>query len=196
MFEFLIGVDKSLFWFINTTAANPVFDKIMPFITERNNWFLLYIYLFFFLIIKLGKKGRIAAILAILAVVFADQTTSGLLKNLVERLRPCYELVGVRMLIGGGSKFGFPSSHAANFFAAATVFSIYLPKYKWLYFSIAFLVAYSRVYVGVHYPLDIFAGALIGIFGAYILSKLYSYSEIYLRKLFSSAEESDEINNS
>jgi undecaprenyl-diphosphatase len=196
MIEFLIGLDKSLFWFINTTTANPVFDKVMPFITERNNWFLLYIFLFLFLFIKQGKTGRITAILAILAVALADQTTSGLLKPLAERLRPCHELEGVRLLVGCGSKYGFPSSHAANFFAAAAIFNIYFPKFKWLYFSIAFLVAYSRAYVGVHYPLDLIVGALVGAIGAYILSKLYSLLEIYSKPIFINLSKNKNINNS
>ncbi len=189
MFEFLIGIDKSIFWFINTTTANPFFDKIMPFISERNNWFLLYIYLFIFFFMKLGRNGRIAAVLAILAVTLADQTTSAILKPLVERLRPCHELEGVRMLVGCGGKYGFPSSHAANFFAAAAIFAIYLPKYKWLYFSVAFLVAYSRVYIGVHYPFDIFVGALIGLLCAYVLSKLFDFFEKIVKdKLLSSKD--------
>ena len=171
--DFLIGIDQSLFWFLNTTTANSLLDKIMPFITKRDNWFLLYIFLFFFFFLKLGKDGKVAAILIILAVTLADQTTSSLLKPLFERLRPCHELEGVRLLVGCGGKYGFPSSHAANFFAAAIGFSVFFPKYKIFYLVIAFLVAYSRIYVGVHYPSDVIAGSLVGATLAFILCKVY-----------------------
>jgi len=171
--DLLTGIDQSIFWFLNTTTANSLLDRFMPFITERDNWFLLYIFLFFFLCLKLGKEGRVAAILIILAVTLADQTTSSVLKPLFERLRPCHELEAVRLLVGCGGKYGFPSSHAANFFAAATVFSLYFPRYKILYLVIAFLVAYSRIYVGVHYPSDVIAGAIIGVMFAFILCKAY-----------------------
>ena len=171
--EFFIGIDQSLFWFLNTTTANSLLDKIMPFITDRDNWFLLYIFLFFFFVLKLGKNGIVAAILVILAVTLADQITSSMLKPLFERLRPCHELEGVRLLVGCGGKYGFPSSHAANFFAAATVFAVFFPRYKMLYLVIAFLVAYSRVYVGVHYPSDVIVGSLVGATGAFVLCKVY-----------------------
>lgn len=179
MIDFLQYLDVSIFWFLNTTTANPVFDKIMPFVTERNHWFILYIYLFFFFFLKLGKTGRIAAILAIIAVALSDQTASSMLKPLVARLRPSHELEGVRLLVGKGGQYGFPSSHAANFFAAAMVFTLYFPKYKWVYLGVAFIVSYSRIYVGVHYPADIIGGALIGIFYAWLLFMIANKIDAY-----------------
>ena len=183
MMEFILSIDTSLFWVINATTHNVVFDKIMPFVTERNNWFLLYIFLFFYFFTKLGKEGKVAAILTILAVTLSDQTTSSIFKPLIERLRPCHELEGVRLLVGCGGKYGLPSSHAANFFAAATMFNFFFPKYRWVYFSIAFIVAYSRVYVGVHYPLDVIVGGLIGVISAFLVSLLYKYFESILSSL-------------
>jgi undecaprenyl-diphosphatase len=180
--DFFISIDQSLFWFLNTTTANVLLDKIIPFITERNNWFLLYIFLFFFLVLKLGKDGRVAAILIILAVSLADQTTSSILKPLFERLRPCHELEGVRLLAGCGGKYGFPSSHAANFFAAATLFSIFFPRYKIIYLVIALLVAYSRIYVGVHYPSDVIVGSFVGIVEAFVLYKIYIFIDTFIEQ--------------
>ena len=77
--------------------------------------------------------------------------------------RPSHELIdGIRLLVPRGGKYGFVSSHAANMFAAATIFGYFYSRYKKLFFSIAALVAFSRVYVGVHYPADILFGGLLG----------------------------------
>jgi undecaprenyl-diphosphatase len=91
-------------------------------------------------------------------------------------------LEGVRLFVGCGGKYGFPSSHAANFFAAATVFTLFFPRYKVLYLIIAFLVAYSRVYVGVHYPADVICGSLVGAAGAFILCKVYVLIDPFIEK--------------
>jgi len=69
----------------------------------------------------------------------------------------------VHMLIGLKRSFSFPSSHATNMFAAAALFAMFFPKGSRYYFGFAALVAYSRVYVGVHYPFDVFGGALLGV---------------------------------
>jgi undecaprenyl-diphosphatase len=180
--EIILWYDRIIFQFINGYFINPIFDFLMPFISERNNWILLYVFLWFFLIIKGGKKGKIFVILIIFAIIASDQISSSILKPLVNRLRPCHELEGVRILVGCGGKLGFPSSHAANYFAAATLFTYYFPKYKWIYIIIAILVAYSRIYIGVHYPLDVIFGALLGFLCSLILIIIYNNLEkFYLR---------------
>jgi undecaprenyl-diphosphatase len=98
----------------------------------------------------------------------ADQLSSNVIKHLFLRPRPCHVVdgavvvEGVRLLVGCGGGYSFPSSHAVNHFAAATFLSSYYPKAgRWL-FCYAALVSLSRVFVGVHYPSDIAGGALIG----------------------------------
>jgi undecaprenyl-diphosphatase len=169
MTEFLLNIDLVVFYFINHTITNNFLDKLMPFITEIRNWYLVYIFLFTWLFWKGGKKGRIAAITLIIAIILSDQISSHILKELFSRTRPCQALDNVRLLVTCGSGKSFPSSHAVNNFVAATILSYFYKQYKIIYFSIASLMALSRVYVGVHYPSDIIAGALLGFLVAWLL---------------------------
>ncbi len=163
MLDFLINIDKAVFQFFNTTTANPLFDMVMPIITNQNIWAFPILAVILYLAIKGGRRGQITAVILIVAVGLADYTSASILKPFFGRLRPSHELTeGIRILMGKGGKFGFVSSHAANVFAAAVVFGYFYPRRKKLYFTLAALVAFSRVYVGVHYPADIIFGGLLG----------------------------------
>jgi undecaprenyl-diphosphatase len=85
------------------------------------------------------------------------------LKPLFARPRPCHVLEHVRLLVGCGGAYGFPSNHACNFFGTATFFFYFYRKTGWVMFAPAILIGWSRVYVGVHYPSDAVGGALWGI---------------------------------
>lgn len=163
--ELLHAIDKALFFFINRSLSNPVLDWLMPFLTDLNKQKLAIIIiglLWIWLMIKGGRTGRTAGILLVLTIVVSDQVSSSLLKNVVCRLRPCSVLQGVRVLVDCGSGYSFPSSHAVNNFAGATILARYYRKYAWGWFSFATLIALTRPYVGVHYPSDILGGALVG----------------------------------
>jgi undecaprenyl-diphosphatase len=162
MIEFLYNLDVAIFYFINSSIANPVFDKLFVTLTNVNNWYITYIILWGICFFKGGKIGKIAAILAIFLITASDQFSSHLLKPMVERTRPCNVLEEVNILVSCTKSYSWPSSHAVNNFAAAVFFALLFPKLKYVLFSFAFLVALSRPYVGVHYPSDIVAGALIG----------------------------------
>jgi undecaprenyl-diphosphatase len=160
--DYLLHLDTQLFYFINVGLQNPFFDWFMPFITERTHWFPVWGIAVIGLLWKGGKKGRTAVLLIIPVIILSDQLSAAVLKPLVARTRPCVALADVHLLIGIKTSFSFPSAHAANFFATATFFNYFYPKYRWYYFTAAALVAISRVSIGVHYPLDIIAGALLG----------------------------------
>ena len=111
-----------------------------------------------------GRQGRMAAVVLVLAVALSDQLSCSLIKPLVGRLRPCNALLAeqCRLLVGRSLAISFPSAHAANSFSMATVPSWRSNRFAPLLFLFAAVVAYSRVYVGVHYPFDTIAGAILG----------------------------------
>ncbi len=163
MLDFLYNIDVQVFYFINKTLANPFTDFFMPFITEINHWKIFYVIMFLYLMIGGGRKGRIAAISILLLVAATDQLSSNLIKHTIERIRPCNVLPGVHLLVGCTQSWSFPSSHAVNNFAGAVFLSHFYPKFKISFYIGAFLMAISRVFVGVHYPSDVLGGMIIGI---------------------------------
>lgn len=165
MLDRLLTLDTELFGFLNGSLTHPVLDAVMPVVTNQENWYPFLIGLWLALLIWGGRKGRIAGAALIVAIALSDQLSSGVMKPIFGRLRPCNALPldEVRLLVKRSKAFSFPSSHAANAFSMATVVSWRWPKLAGLFFAIAFAVAYSRVYVGVHYPLDTLVGAVVGV---------------------------------
>ncbi len=180
MIDFFVHIDTLVFYLINVTISNPFFDSVMPFITELRNWYIVYIILFVWLFWKGGKNGRIAALSLILSIVITDQINSMVLKEIFGRLRPCVTQENINLLVSCGAGKSFPSSHAANSFAAATILSFFYMHYKYAFFLIAFLISFSRVYVGVHYPIDVIAGGIVGFIIAFIL---ISIIKLYYRPI-------------
>ena len=186
MIEFLYSIDVSVFFFINHTISNSVFDWLMPFITDinKNKPILALIAVFIMYVLwKGGKTGRITIGLLIFTILISDQFNSSFLKELFGRIRPCRALDGVRMLVDCGSGLSFPSSHAANNFAGATVIAHFYQRQKWYWFAFAALVAFSRPYVGVHYPSDIIAGSIVGFGIGMIAIKIWEIVNLKLTKL-------------
>jgi len=160
--EFLYSLDVSLFRFFNETISNSVSDKFFPFVTDVKNWHIAYIIVWFIVFFKGGKAGKITAVTALFLIAVSDQISSTFIKNIVGRIRPCTALEKVNILAGCTGSFSFPSSHAVNNFAIAVYFSVFFPKFRNLLFVIASVVAFSRIYCGVHYPSDVAGGAIIG----------------------------------
>jgi undecaprenyl-diphosphatase len=170
--NFLYNIDRTVFLFLNRDAANPVFDAVMPFITDKNNFNVLFVLIIVGLLIFGGKKGRLAVLLGLVIVTLSDQLSSAVIKPLVGRIRPCHPdflIEGARYLIGTKTSFSFPSSHAANMASTATWFSYQYKRYTWIFVMIAVLVGYSRIYVGVHYLTDVLGGYIVGVFCAFIV---------------------------
>lgn len=177
MADFFFSIDRSIFYFVNHSLQNVLFDALMPILTDLNKKpiaIVVVLALWAWLLVKGGKEGQIGAILLVVAVVMSDWVSSVLLKSLFERLRPCHVLPDVHLLVSCGSGFSFPSSHAVNNFTGAVVLSRYVPKGRWYFFVFAAAEAFSRVYVGVHYPSDIMAGSGIGLCLGYLTVVLFT----------------------
>lgn len=171
----MLEADRNIFLFLNSFHS-PFFDEVMRIISMRSVWIPLYLYIIFLLVLRYRGKVWIALLFALLLVVITDQAST-LLKNAVERLRPCHEpsLEGMVHLVGNrcGGMYGFVSSHAANTFGIAAFTSPLVQKkwFAWTLFIWASVVAYSRIYLGVHYPGDVLGGALLGIIAGLGLSE-------------------------
>jgi 4-amino-4-deoxy-L-arabinose transferase-like glycosyltransferase len=167
-------IDTLLFFFINTQLANTLFDVAMPFITGKS--YLLYLPLFACLVFKEQRKALVALMLGVVSLMLADWA-GHMLKDVIERARPCRALEGVRLLVGCGKAHSMPSNHAVVAFAfILPFFRMFKNRVRYLFLTVALLVGFSRVYVGVHYPSDVVAGAVLGIFIALSVLKGYSLS--------------------
>ncbi|BDC99780.1 phosphatase PAP2 family protein [Persicobacter psychrovividus] len=162
-------------WFLALNQWHWDFlDPIMYAITYKFTWIPFYAVLLYFLVKQYKKEVWVWILAIVVCIVCADQLASGLIKPLFMRPRPSHEplLEGLVHVVGTrGGKFGFVSSHASNTFGLSLLlYKIMKPRYpwiKWLFFW-AVVVAYSRIYVGVHYPLDVIGGALVGLFSGWV----------------------------
>lgn len=178
MLETLIEWDKALLLLING-CHGPFFDDLMFYISDRFVWVPLYLSMVYVLI-RSKRFDAIYGILAVaLTVLLADQFASGFCKPFFERLRPTHDpsmLPFVHIVHGQTSSlYGFCSSHASNTCGVAMLTSLLFRNkgYSWVAGSWAALNCYSRMYMGVHYPGDIIAGALAGMLFGYICYRLY-----------------------
>lgn len=180
MLSFFLQLDQDLFLFLNG-LHHPWLDPVMIFFSGKFTQIPIYLVLLYLLIKYEGWESlRILLFVAIL-IAISDQLSVKAFKDVFERLRPCNEpgLQPYIHLVGGkcGGRFGFVSSHAANSFALAgfmgLLFRQQLPKlFIWLLLW-AFVVSYSRIYLGVHYPGDIIGGGLLGVTVGWSIYQLY-----------------------
>ena len=174
MINTIVKIDKNLMIFLNKTLSNPIFDILMPIITNQKFLTIIGVVLIIYLGFYAGKRGKITLIVLIFAAGISDAICAQIIKPWVGRIRPSHEFVEyINLLVSKGGKWSFPSNHAANSFAFATVLSYFYDKNKTMIFSIASVIAFSRVYVGVHYPLDIIFGSLLGYTVSWIILSVW-----------------------
>lgn len=167
----LVQWDQSLFISINSEWTNPVFDVVLPIMRNSFIWYPVYLFLLIFVLLNFKARGLWWAVFFLSTVALTDMTGTYVFKHVFERLRPCSDpefFTHVRLLLkqcAGG--YSFTSNHAANHFGMATFFFItfrHLFKiWAWIALYWAAAICYSQVYVGVHYPLDVLAGAMLGL---------------------------------
>lgn len=185
--EAIAALDRWLFLLINSTMWSYYADPVMRFVTEKFN-FSGAIIAAAILILILGKRSdRRGLIVLVLTVVVADALCNGL-KHIIMRPRPCIAIPDVRLLVGCSKSFSMPSGHATNIFAAMVFLSLRYKKIMPAFLALAAIVAYSRVYVGVHYPIDVIFGAILGALAAFFFTwgerqAIKFYKDRYEKKL-------------
>lgn len=167
--EELIALDRQLFLFLNHMGSKT-FDGFWMLMTNKATNIFLYLILAFLYLRQTSPKSFLMLLTFVAIMILVTDQGTNLFKNGFERLRPCHDpslremLRLVKSTCGG--LYGYFSGHASNSFALAVFFSIiFRNKYNRLPFLllfIAFLVAYSRIYIGVHYPLDVISGIAFG----------------------------------
>lgn len=174
--EFLLSLDHSLFLLINVTLSHPVLDVIFRSGTEANFWIIPGSIVAGLFVYRKRKQALLVLGLAMILVALTDPLAARILKPLFGRTRPCHPdlfVLGGHFLSGMKHSLSFPSAHAVNIAAQATLLSWFYPRWRWVYALFALFICYSRVYVGVHYPLDVVCGAMIGVLVA--LGVLFCY---------------------
>ena len=164
--------DQGILFRINQVWQNDLFDAVLPWLRESSLWLPLYIFFVGFVFVNFGKRGFLWLLFFGLTIGICDQLSSTLIKHYFARVRPCndpFMLQYIKLRLShcpGG--FSFTSSHATNHFGIAMFIHLTLSSYLkrktlWL-FAWAFSICYAQMYVGVHYPIDILGGTMMGLF--------------------------------
>lgn len=177
MLEKILSLDQKLFIFLNGLGSET-YDGLWLIITKQTSWIPLFLLLFYLIFKKLGTKQSLYLLLFVaVLLLFTDQITN-LFKNGFQRLRPCNnpEINSFIRIVQSRKSFSFFSGHAANTMAVATfLYLIFKKNFKcfWLLFLWPLIFAYSRIYLGLHYPLDIICGYLCGATLGFLIFKLH-----------------------
>lgn len=179
MNQWLYGIDKGITDAIHFGLQSKIFDTMMPFITRLGDAGFIWIAISITLICT--KKYRKVGITSLLAISIGTILTEGVIKHLVERVRPIIAYPIDNPLIKLPISFSFPSGHTASSIAVAYVLSTYIKRYKFYFISLAILIGFSRIYLYVHYFSDVLGGAVVGlvsgILAVYIMGKINKRKE-------------------
>ena len=180
----IIEYDKELFIYLNSFGSEP-WDDFWVFVTNQFSWIPLFLLLFYFIFKAYGwKKGLVLVLVAAALVTFSDQFVN-FIKDTFERLRPNNDptINKIIRILKRSKDFSFVSGHSTTSFAVTTYMILTLKKYyKYTFLLLIWpiLFAYSRIYVGVHFPIDIFMGMLVGIVIGFLF---YNLSLFFLKKV-------------
>lgn len=167
----ILGIDNAILDFIQNNICSPILDDFMVFVTKLGNGARIWILISLFLLLL--KKYRKYGIMMILSLGISEVIGDDIIKHLVERARPCHINTSVELLINTPTSFSFPSGHTFKGFASATVLYFMNKKIGIGAYILAILIAFSRMYLYVHYPSDILGGGILGILVGIVVVKLY-----------------------
>ena len=182
MLDLLHTIDYSILFWIHANLSSVALDISMPFITDEQNWKIPITLLIFSLGFKTGTKGKLCLGILIISLALTDAICGHILKPFFERIRPSHlNLDGINLIVSKGGKWSMPSNHAANMFSLATVLCYFYKRFRLSLFALATIIAFSRVYVGVHFPGDILVGGFIG--NLIALTVLTFWGKVKLREI-------------
>ena len=165
MLKTIISLDKLLtVFFFNLFPHNPFFDHFFSFFSFYGASIAIWLIFFIFLIIFEEKRDFRFIIYFLASIIITFLLVNFGLKNIFHRLRPL-------TMYSCPHNYSFPSGHASFSFAAATILTFYDKKRRWGYYSVATIIAYSRIYLQCHYFFDVFGGAIIGYFISWLIIK-------------------------
>ncbi|GAB6169379.1 phosphatase PAP2 family protein [Clostridium carnis] len=183
MIQSISNIDISILMIIREYLSSPLMDKVMKILSTLGN--IGFIWIVIGIILLLNKKYRKIGIILLLSLLLGSILGEGIIKKLVQRPRPFLNLENITLIINAPSTYSFPSGHTASSFAAAVVLGKYFEKEKYIFYLLACGIAFSRMYLFVHYPSDVVAGIILGVISAKIIITLvehYISKKEYLRK--------------
>jgi undecaprenyl-diphosphatase len=182
MLEKILALDTRLFIYLNSLGSET-YDGFWLFITKQYNWIPFFLLLFYLIYSKIGIKRTGYLLLFVAVLILATDQITNLFKYTFQRIRPCNnpEIKSIIRIVLARSSFSFFSGHATSTMAVSTfLYLIFKKQIK--YFGFLFLwpliFAYSRIYLGLHYPLDIISGYLCGLITGCLMYKVYQFTQI------------------
>lgn len=180
MLDKLLSLDVQLLVYLNGLGSAS-YDGLWLFITKQTNWTPLFLVLLYIIYKKLGARQLMYVIVSIAVLILITDQSTNLVKYTVQRLRPCNNPDIIIRIVKSSKSFSFFSGHAANSMAAAVfIYCLIKPyfKYAFLLFLWPLIFAYSRIYLGLHYPLDILCGYLFGMLTGLFVFRIYQFTQI------------------
>lgn len=179
MLDKILAIDKELLIFLNGLGS-PTFDPFWMFITKQSNWTPFFLVLLYLIYKKIGVKQTLYVLLFVIVLITISDQFTNFVKEIFQRLRPCSDPNTSKLIrvVKSSETFSFFSGHASNSMAVAT-FLYFILKHKFKYFVLLFLwpliFAFSRIYLGLHYPTDIICGYINGFILGFSFYKLYRF---------------------